>query len=103
MHQLKTERCRNGGAIDDLRRTLRALLKTNHQAEAILQMMLVEATRLFPGLTTKDHQSIVSCIIENTTMARDQTIPAHGFEAGGQTYDNVIPFPAGRTCRGSTR
>jgi hypothetical protein len=94
MYQLKAAHHRNGGAVDKLQQTLHALLKTNYQAEAILQMMLAEAVRLFPGLTLKDHRSIVSCVIEDATIANDHAFRAAEPETLHEPFDNVIPFPA---------
>jgi hypothetical protein len=96
MHQLKAAPRRNGGAVENLRQTLRALLKTNYQAEAILQMMLAEAVRAFPGLTLQDHRSIVSCVIEDATTANDDALPADKPGTLHQTFDNVIPFSGKR-------
>ena len=95
MHKLKAAPRRNGGAVENLRQTLRALLKTNYQADAILQMMLAEAVRVFPGLTLRDHRSIVSSVIEDAAPASDaefHTEPEPRYE----TIDNVILFPGKR-------
>jgi hypothetical protein len=102
MHQLKAAHRRNGGAVDNLRQTLRALLKTNYQAEAILQMMLAEAVRQFPGLTLRDHRSIVSCVIEDAATAGDHSFAAEP-EPHAETFDNIIPFPAKRAFSRSKR
>jgi hypothetical protein len=96
MHQLKASHRTNGGTIDNLRQTLPTLLKTNYQAETILQMMLAEATRLFPGLTVKDHQSIVSCIIENVAVADQPSFVPVPPGTSEMAFDNVIPFPTQR-------
>ena len=97
MHQLKAAHRRNGGAVENLRQTLRTLLKTNYQAEAILQIMVAEATRLFPGLTAKDHQSIVSCVIENVAVPDETVLVPSKPKTADVGSDNVIPFPAGRS------
>jgi|SRR4029453_18575554 hypothetical protein len=96
MHPLKAAHHRNGGAVDNLRQTLRALLKTNYQAEAILQMMMAEAVRVFPGLTLKDHRSIISCVIEDTAITDNPVLPAAEPETFHERFDNVIPFPVKR-------
>src|SRR5262245_12086999 len=103
MHQPQAARHCNGGAVDNLRQTLSALLKSNYEAEAVLQMMLAEAVRLFPGLTLTDHRSIVSCVIEDAVVADRDALSAANQKDRCETFGKIIPFPARRALAKSKR
>jgi hypothetical protein len=103
MHQPKASPTGGMGAVTRLRRTLYALLKTKFPAETVLEVLLTEISRLFPGLGQKDYERIVDCIIDeaagNIVQLRSETpfrpIASKRFES----VDNVLPFPVGARPR----
>jgi hypothetical protein len=88
------------GAVTSLSRTLYALLKARFPAEIVLEYLLTEVSRLFPGLDRKDYERIVDCIIDeaagNVVQLRSET-PFGPFAT--KPVGNVLPFPVGARPR----